>query len=155
MKHDVEHSIEHSIELAQQLETLLLDEARALGARDTDALHQVSTRKQQLATTLEAETQRQRQWVIEAGLTFTSEGVHDFLSRFENASELEGRWSLLHETVRRCESMNCQNADLIQRQRRRIDQSLRLLRGDDGVSTTYDPSGKTASAMRSRTLSRA
>jgi len=155
MAPDFAQSIERSIALAEQLEGLLLDEGGALGARNTDSLREIVILKEQVTRALETETQCQRQWISDAGLDFDPQGLHQYLERQPDRPRLEEQWRLLRETVRRCERLNRDNADLIQRQRRRVDQSLRLLRGDDGVSTTYDPSGRTASAVRSRSLSRA
>lgn len=155
MSSEVAQSLERSVALAERLEALLLDESGALAARNAESLHQVIALKEAAAQELEAETQRQQHWIHEAQLDFTPHGLQAFLARFENAPVLEAYWKRLRETLGRCERLNRDNADLIQRQRRRVDQSLRLLRGDDGVSTTYDPSGRTASAARSRTLSRA
>lgn len=149
-------SLERSILSSQRLQEVMLDETRAIQTRDTDFLLRVVTDKQRLVAELEAQTDLQRRCVEATGHAFTPAGVAEFFAELGGEGQLPERWSSLRESVSCCERMNRTNAALIERDRKRVDTGLRILNGDDGVSSTYDPHGRTSRGrMTGRTISQA
>ena len=150
------HSLDQSILLTQELESVMLEETRAVETHDLDTLQRVIADKQRLVAQLEEETGRQRGWVEAGRHSFTPPGMERFFTEFDDDDRLRSRWSVLHQAISRCDGMNQHNARLIERDRRRVNASLRILSGDDGSSATYDPRGRTSSGgSRGRTISRA
>ncbi|MBK1716730.1 flagella synthesis protein FlgN [Thiocystis violacea] len=149
-------SLDSAIEDMSRLESVMLEETRTIESRDVDGLQRAVAEKQRLVTRLEAETARQKDWIEGARLSFTPEGIEAFIQAFDQEDRLGSRWSMLREHIRRCDQLNSDNARLIERDRRRIAATLRLLRGEDSSATTYDPQGRTAAGgQRGRTISQA
>ena len=149
-------SLKLSIQLMGDLEAAMLEETRAIETRDTDSLLRILASKKDLVAQLEEETLRQRHWVALARHPFTPAGMTKFFAGVGDEGQLLGLWSILRESSTRCDRMNRSNARLIERDRKRIATSLRILSGDDGASATYNPRGRTESASpRSRTFSQA
>lgn len=145
-----------SIQLIERLETALLDEARAIASRDSLALQRSVDGKQELVTQLEAETHRQRHWVELARQPFTPAGMTKFFATLGSDGQLPELWSRLRDSSARCDRLNRANARLIERDRRRVAATLRIMSGDDGASKTYNPRGQTESAgLRGRTFTQA
>ena len=93
-----------------------------------------------------------------ADVTFTPAGMAKFFSRFDQDGRLRDRWSSLRESIARCDRLNQANARLIERDRKRINLTLRILNGDDGFSATYNLRGAPESGgsrSRSRSISQA
>lgn len=149
-------SLEISIQLIHELETVMLEETHAIEMRDHDSLQRIILNKKNLVTALEAETCRQKHWVELDQHPFSLAGMTKFFAARGNDDQLLGLWSTLRESTTRCDRINRTNAGLIERDRKRISTSLRILSGDDGTSATYNPRGRTESASpRSRTFSQA
>jgi len=149
-------SIEQSLQFMQELEKLLLQETEILASRHIDRLQSILTEKQLLIERLEQETTQQKHWVESANHAFTPAGIELFFQALDPSNDLSNRWSTLRATIDRCNRLNESNGRLIERGRKRVAMSLRLLSGDDGQSTTYDPYGrKTSPTHQSRTISRA
>lgn len=145
-------SLALSLLLMQQLENAMLEETRAIEMRDTDLLRRILDDKQDLIARIETETCRQKQWAEGAQCAFTPAGMMQFFAASECPDAVRNQWSMLRESAARCDRMNQFNARLIDRHRKRIATSLRILSGDDGVSATYNPRGRTESTgPRSRT----
>jgi flagella synthesis protein FlgN len=146
-------SLELSIQLMQQLETAMLEETRAIETRDADSLQRIVDHKRDLVARIEAETCQQKHWVELEQQPFTAAGMTKFFATLGNDRQLLALWSNLRESSVRCHRMNRSNAQLIDRDRKRITTLLRIMSGDDGASATYTPHGRTESAgPRSRTI---
>jgi flagellar biosynthesis protein FlgN len=149
-------SLDRAIEDMRQLAEFMLEELRAITSRDLDGLQRSVSEKQRLLARLEAETARQRDWIEAAGFSFTPDGVERFIQTQDQDEQLGTRWSALLDHTRRCDQLNSDNARSIERDQRRIAMTLRLLKGEDASTTTYDPRGRTAaSGQRGRTISQA
>lgn len=149
-------SLDRAIADMQQLAESLLDELRAIESRDLDGLQRVVDDKQRLIAHLEAETAQQKHWVESAGFSFTPKGIEQFIQGFDRNDRLGSRWSTLLDHTRRCDRLNRDNARSIERDRRRVAMTLRLLNGEDAGAATYDPRGRTATGgRRGRTISQA
>lgn len=150
------HSLDVSLQLSHQLESILLEETRAIEMHDPDDLLRVVTDKKALVIQLESETIRQKNWVEHAQHAFTLAGMVTFFKTFDQDHDLLDRWSNLRDSIIRCDRLNQANALLIERDRNRINLSLRILSGDDGVSSTYNLRGCTESGrQKSRSISQA
>ncbi len=137
-------SLEESIRLGQRLEDILLEETRAIESREPERLQAAVQRKQELLHALETETRRQQEWIVGHDAAFTPEGVARLFARLEGGEHLNDRWQALRATVERCNQLNQGNARLIERNQRRVQVSMQILRGEDtGPATTYDPYGRT------------
>ncbi|AFL72458.1 FlgN protein [Thiocystis violascens DSM 198] len=149
-------SLKLSIQLMGDLEAAMLEETRAIETRESDSLLRVLASKRDLVARLEEETLLQKQWVALAHHPFTPVGMTKFFAGVGDDGQLLGLWSILRESSTRCDGMNRSNARLIERGRKRVATSLRILIGDDGTSATYNPRGRTESTTpRSRTFSQA
>ncbi len=146
----LQQSLETSIRLAHQLEEALLDETRAVEAHQPEHLQETVQRKQTLLHDLETETRQQQQWVEDHGEAFTPEGLARLFARIEGGAHLDDRWQALRHCVERCNTLNRGNATLIERDQRRVQLSMQILRGEDGTPpTTYNPYGQTQTNTRS------
>ncbi|WP_018868534.1 MULTISPECIES: flagella synthesis protein FlgN [unclassified Thioalkalivibrio] len=156
-RHAFLRSLEASIRLSHQLEEILLQETRAVESRAADNLHDVVAQKQTLLQDLETESRRQRETLETAGETYTPEGIARLFNRLEGGAELEDHWQALRRSVERCNTLNQGNARLIDRDRRRVELSIQILRGEEpGPAPTYDPYGRTQSGSRTgRRITRA
>ncbi|MGQ9660369.1 MAG: flagella synthesis protein FlgN [Thermochromatium sp.] len=153
---DLVASLDRAIADMRQLAELLQEELRAIESRDPEGLLRLVGDKQDLLTRLDRETARQREWIEAAGFGFTPDGVERFIHTHDRDDRLATRWSALLDQTRRCHRLNNDNARSIERDQRRIAMMLRLLRGEDGGTTTYDPRGRTdTGGQRGRTISQA
>ena len=149
-------SLDVSIGLIQRLEEVMLEETRAIASHAPEQLQGVVAEKLDLVQRLEAETRRQKGWIEEAGFSFTPEGIEGLIAALDRDDRLRDRWSDLRAHSGRCDRLNEDNARLIERDRKRIAMSLRILRGEDGNAATYDPRGRPESdRQQSRTISQA
>ncbi|WP_018873712.1 flagella synthesis protein FlgN [Thioalkalivibrio sp. ALJ16] len=140
----LQHSLEASIRLAHQLEDALLQETRAVEAREPEALQAVVNSKQALLQALEGETRQQQQIAESENEAFTPAGMARLLSRLDDSAVLDDHWQALRQSIERCNTLNQGNARLIERDRRRVELSMQILRGEDvGPAATYDPYGRT------------
>ncbi|WP_019024602.1 MULTISPECIES: flagella synthesis protein FlgN [unclassified Thioalkalivibrio] len=156
-RHAFLRSLEASIRLSHQMEDILLQETRAVESRAAETLSDVVAQKQTLLHELETESRRQRETIEAAGETYTPEGLARLFSRLESGAELEDHWQALRRSVERCNTLNQGNARLIDRDRRRVEMSIQILRGEEpGPAPTYDPYGRTQSSSRTgRRITRA
>lgn len=136
------HSLQSSLELAQRLERALLDEGQAILGHDPDHLQTVLASKLPLVTALERATRAQQAFVEASGQTFSPAGMTNFFKHWRDHPHWATQWERLREQVARCDNINRHNAELIERDRRRIATSLQVLRGEDPTPTTYNPSGR-------------
>jgi flagellar biosynthesis protein FlgN len=149
-------SLDNSLRLIKALEAIMLAETGAIQSRDPDELQRIVADKAELVVQLEAETNRQKQWLELAQQPFTPIGMAQFFAAVDEENQLLDRWSALRDVIARCDRLNESNASLIERDRKRVAMTLRLLKGDDGTPTTYDPRGRSEPmSPRSRTISRA
>lgn len=156
-RHTFLRSLESSIRLSHQMEDILLQETRAVESRAPETLREVVAQKQTLLQELETESRRQREIIETAGEAYTPEGLARLFSQLEGGAELEDHWQALRRSVERCNTLNQGNARLIDRDRRRVDLSIQILRGEEpGPAPTYDPYGRTQSGSRTgRRITRA
>ncbi len=154
--HHFVQALGQALRLLQQLETTMLDETRALASRDPDLLQQIVIRKEALVLAVEKETLKQKQSVEMAAQPFTPAGLAAFFAAGAAPQMVREQWAQLCALGLRCAQLNQANARLIEQDRKRIANLLRILSGDDAPSATYTPQGRTQSASsRSRTLIRA
>lgn len=149
-------SLDSSLELIHRLETVMLEEMRAIESHEPDRLQEIVTEKLALVNQLETETAQQKLWIELQDHAFTPEGIADFIAAFDQNDQLAERWSQIRESVRRCNQLNKANARLIERDRKRIALSLRIIRGEDGAGATYNLQGRPeADHQHRRTISQA
>ena len=145
----LQQSLETSIRLVHRLEDALLQETRAVESRTPDALQDAVRQKQELLQELDVETRRQRSLVEAHGESYTPDGMSRMFARLEGGAELDDRWQALRQLLERCDTLNRGNARLIERDRRRVDLSMQILRGEEtGPAATYDPQGRTRKNLR-------
>lgn len=147
--HKLQRSLETSIRLAHQLEESLLQETRAVEARQPHTLQDVVTGKQTLLHALETETRTQQGLVEAAGEAFSPEGVARLFSKMDDGVVLNDLWQALRQSIERCDTLNQGNARLIDRDRQRVELSMQILRGEEtGPAATYDPYGRARPGSR-------
>ncbi|MBK1723679.1 flagella synthesis protein FlgN [Thiocystis violacea] len=154
--HQLNASLDRSIGLIRRLEAVMLEEMRAIESHAPEALGEIVATKLALVNALEAETTQQKIWVELEGCSFTPDGIEALIAAFDQNATLRERWSELRECIGRCDRLNKSNARLIERDRKRIAMSLRILKGEDGQASTYDPRGRPETGhQKSRNISQA
>ncbi|NEX21079.1 flagellar protein FlgN [Thiorhodococcus mannitoliphagus] len=149
-------SLRRSVELIHQLEGVMLEEMRAIESRAPEQLQQIVVEKLELVDRLEHETAQQKGWVELEHHSFTPEGIDAFITAVDPKDQLRKPWGELRAGIGRCDGLNKKNARLIERDQKRIALSLRILKGEDGASSTYDPKGRAqTSRIQGRTISQA
>lgn len=149
-------SLSRSVTLIHQLEEIMLEEMRAIESRAPDELQKIVAEKLALVEQLEQETSRQKELVELEGCGFTPEGVDAFITAIDPGEILREPWSTLRAGIERCDKLNKSNARLVERDQKRVALSLRILKGEDGASSTYDPKGRPQTGrIQGRTISQA
>ncbi|NEV60521.1 flagella synthesis protein FlgN [Thiorhodococcus minor] len=149
-------SLSRSVTLIHQLEESMLEELRAIESRAPDQLQTIVAEKLALVDQLEQETARQKQWVELEGRSFTPEGIDAFIAALDPSEALRGPWTKLRAGIERCDKLNKKNARLVEREQKRVAMSLRILKGEDNASSTYDLKGRPQTGrIQGRTISQA
>lgn len=145
-----------SVEMLHRLEETMLEEMRSIQLREPDRLQEIVSEKQNLVERLEAQTAQQKAWMEQEGCSFTPDGIQALVDKIDEGAQLKGLWLELRQLIGRCDRLNDKNARLIERDRKRIALSLRILRGEDEAASTYGPQGRTATSRHpGRTISQA
>ncbi len=144
--------LDEQIDAMQGVLTSLEAERQALAARDGDALLKaVSSKAASLASADSIESRRQA--------TLDRMGMSDRPGRSGRGLSTDGgisqRWQQVLALTAQCRALNDANGQMIRGQRRRVDGTLRVLRGEPAVATAeYGPSGERRTGGSQRSLGR-
>jgi flagella synthesis protein FlgN len=153
-------TLDQLLERTRQLEQLLLEESTSLDGRDPDRLQALVERKQRVVGQVEQKTAALRQIIDAAGEAFTPEGVANFLQAQQDVADDEAsasaRWKRLRALAASCELLNRDNAQAVERSRKRVATALKIIRGDIDDANTYSARGYAQSgSVVGRTLTQA
>jgi flagellar biosynthesis/type III secretory pathway chaperone len=143
---DVAIALDQQVEAMSAVLEALQSERAALELRDAEALASAVTRKQDTLNAAGVLEQQSRRILAELGNSRRRGGADHGLS---------ARWQRLVGLTQQCRALNDGNGLMINGQRRVVEQTLRLLRGDNiprtyganGVSATGGPSGRTLASI--------
>lgn len=143
---DVAIALDQQIEAMTAVFDALQSERAALQLRDSEALTSAISRKQDTLNSAAALEQQSRPLLAELG------GSRRRAGREQNLST---RWQRLVNLTQQCRALNEGNGLMINGQRRVVEQTLRILRGDsnpqtygaDGASAPGRLSGRTIASI--------
>ena len=138
--------LDEQIDAMQSVLTSLEAERQALSARDGDALLKaVSSKAASLASADSIESRRQA--------TLDRFGMSDRPGRgFTADGGISQRWQQVLALTAQCRALNDANGQIIRGQRRRVEGTLRVLRGEPTAAAEYGPSGERRSLATQRLL---
>ena len=146
---DLARLLDEQIDAMQAVLTSLEAERQALSARDGDALLKAVTSKaSSIASADTIEGQRQ--------VMLDSLGISERRGRggrdFSADAGISQRWQQVLTLTQQCRALNDANGQLIRGQRRRVEGTLRVLRGEPVVPVEYGPAGEHRSRGPTRSL---
>ncbi|MFO1356972.1 MAG: flagellar protein FlgN [Gammaproteobacteria bacterium] len=133
---DLARLLDAQIDAMQAVLSSLETERQALSARDSDALLAAVGSKADCIAAADAADQRRRALLERLGIS-------DRPGRAGRGFSADGgigqRWQQVLALTRQCRALNDANGQLIRGQHRRIDGTLRLLRGEPPTAAAYGP----------------
>ncbi|MCW9023747.1 MAG: flagellar protein FlgN [Gammaproteobacteria bacterium] len=148
-------NITHSL---QKLEQTLADEFTALSNDDFEQIQQTAQDKNTVFETLEKLEQQRQQHLADAGLDLNSTGVMAYLDRqtANIKSEMSQSWEQIEVLTQHCRQQNAVNGIILEKNRRRIEKALSILKGQiTDTHATYSANGKATSTQTSHTFAKA
>jgi flagellar biosynthesis/type III secretory pathway chaperone len=129
---------------ASELAIALVQERNALRALalDVPVLDATSQAKHQALAALEECEAVRRQLCQRAGVGAEHQAMRSLLARLDGGSALAQRWIELTEALVNCRRDNRATGVLLASSKRRITETLALLRGDSGNRDLYGPDGR-------------
>lgn len=131
---------------AQSLRAVLEREAEVLTSLQVEDLNAVVEDKQTAVAALQAAATRRNQAVENLGFPGDASGVVAFMNQGEPTSALKGIWRRLEAEIAACAELNHHNEILNKGGQRRIQQLMRLLRGEPAEPLTYEQLARSPAA---------
>lgn len=147
--------LSQSVREATSLESALQREGAALASRDLDELNAAVADKQVRVQALEALTRQQTELLQREGYETNAHGMDRVLRDWDEDGVLRPVWERLVEVMSHCHRLNQVNGGVVETSRRRVDQALHILRGEEARTELYDPHGRAFSASSSRPITKA
>lgn len=146
---DLARLLDEQIEAMQAVRDSLEAERQALAARDGEALLKAVSGK--AASLASADTIEGRRQALLDRL-----GIADRPGRgsrgFSADAGIGQRWQQVLALTQQCRALNDANGQMIRGQRRRVDGTLRILRGEPAAAAEYGPSGESRGRGAQRLL---
>jgi len=148
--HDI---AEHLAQLVQTLET----ENAALADNDLDGIVQAANDKNRLFEFLEDLEKERHALLLAAGLDFDSNGIMTYLerNRSRTKNETATTWQQIESLTRQCRKQNQINGIILEKNRRRTEKALAILKGQTPQPTTYTANGETCHNQSRNSLAKA
>ena len=136
---DLARLLDEQIDAMQAVLTSLEAERQALSARDGEALLKaVNGKASSIASADTIEGQRQVMMDRLGMSERPGRGDRDFSAD----TGISQRWQQVLALTQRCRALNEANGQLIRGQRRRVEGTLRVLRGETAAAAEYGPAGE-------------
>jgi len=132
--------LERQLDALSRVLECLGEERDALLSRDLNQLAQVTERKNGSLAAVDSLEQQRRELA-------PSLSVMETLAK---SPDVARRWEQLLDLTRKCREQNESNGRLIRRQRRRVESTLGLLRGEPASPKLYGPDGEQREKGRPR-----
>jgi flagellar biosynthesis/type III secretory pathway chaperone len=144
LRSELESLLGRMTKSAAELAIALVQERNALRALalDVPALDATSQAKHQALAALEECESARRHLCQRAGVGAEHRAMRSLLARLDVSGTLALRWSELTESLVNCRRDNRATGFLIASSKRRIAETLALLRGDSGERELYGPDGR-------------
>ncbi|WP_455384559.1 flagella synthesis protein FlgN [Acidihalobacter prosperus] len=123
---------------AQALRAVLEREADVLKSLQVDDLDAVVEDKRIAVAALQAAAEKRNAAVTMLGFAGSADGVVAFMDTGEPTAELRGLWRRLETEIGACAELNRHNEIVNRGGQRRIQQLMRLLRGESAEPLTYE-----------------
>ncbi len=144
---------EHLAQLMRTLET----ENTALADNNLDGIIQAANDKNRLFEFLEDLEKERHALLLAAGLDFDSNGIMAYLERDSSrtGNETAATWQQIETLTHQCRKQNQINGIILEKNRRRTEKALAILKGQTPQATTYTASGETCHSQSRNSLAKA
>ncbi|NOZ38514.1 MAG: flagellar protein FlgN [Gammaproteobacteria bacterium] len=144
---------DHLVQLAATLES----EYNALADNDLDTIIQAANDKNRLFEFLEDLEKERHALLLAAGLDFDSNGIMAYLQRgtSQTKNETAATWQQIEILTHRCRKQNQINGIMLEKNRRRTEKALAILKGQTPQIATYTANGETCHSQQSHSLAKA
>ena len=144
---------EHLAQLMRTLES----ENTALANNDLDGIIQAANDKNRLFEFLEELENERHALLVAAGLDFDSTGIMAYLARdsARTRNEATAIWQQIETLTRQCRKQNQINGIILEKNRRRTEKALAILKGQTPQAATYTASGETCHSQSRNSLAKA
>jgi len=143
----------HLTQLVQTLEK----EYTALTSNDLDNIVQTTNDKNRLFEFLEDLEKERHALLLAAGLDFDTNGIMAYLKR--DTSQTKNKtaiiWQQIEDLTRQCRKQNQLNGIILEKNRRRTEKALAILKGQSPQVGTYTASGETCNNQFRHSLAKA
>lgn len=140
-----------------QLDRTLENEHTALIENDLNNIVQAANDKIYLFEILEDLEKERHALLLAAGLDFDSNGIMAYLQRNTSQARNESAaiWQQIEDLTHRCRRQNQINGIILEKNRRRTEKALAILKGQIPQAGTYTASGETCKSQPRHSLARA
>lgn len=144
---------EHLLQLSQTLE----NENAALIDNDLDRIVQATNDKNRLFEILEDLEKERHELLLAAGLDLDSSGIMAYLQREPSRAnnKTTAIWQQIETLTRQCRKQNQVNGIILEKNRRRTEKALAILKGQRSQVGTYTASGETCHSQSRHSLAKA
>jgi len=142
----------------EELRQILIAEYEALSNDDLDALLATAQTKHQLTDMLEQLEQERLTLLKHAGLDLQQTGLMAYFNQHAQTSgndDLAQLWQRIRTATRDCERLNQINGIIIEKQKRRTESTLALLKGQPTQTELYSSQGESVSHRATTALGKA
>lgn len=140
------------IECVTALACVLEAEKEALAGRDPHALEETAKDKQCHIEELGELDRRRTELLKAAGFAADRAGLENCIQWCDADGPLLDRWRQLVSLLEKCRDQNLANGSLVELNRRRAEQVLAILRGQQADTRLYGSAGESVAHSLSRTL---
>ncbi len=144
---------EHLTQLSQILE----NEYTSLSDNDLERIIQAANDKNRLFELIEDLEKERHTVLLAAGLDFDSSGIMAYLQRSPSQAnnETASLWQQIETLTRQCRKQNQINGIILEKNRRRTEKALAILKGQSPQMGTYNASGETCHSQSRHSLAKA
>lgn len=151
-QHPMRRILEQELECTGALLQCLDTERSALSKRDLDVLEKTTAAKIQHTETLQKLGKQREQLVTALGFESGAAGLQRCLRSLPATEQLQQLWQQILDNLRACQDGNLTNGGILELGRQHVEQALRILRGQSGAPSLYDPHGGTSADLGQRKL---
>ena len=140
-----------------QLRHTLESEYAALTENNLEHIVQLANDKNRLFEFLEDLEKERHELLLAAGLDFDSNGIMAYLQRnkAQTKDDSTAVWRQIETLTKQCRKQNQINGIILEKNRRRTEKALAILKGQIPQAGTYTASGETCKSQPRHSLARA